>query len=172
MSLPLKSACIEKMGVTIRPTRHLVPRITLETLRHEGFGVFMAVGLHGGRRLELKTKMLTGSPGVDFLRDAAMGKTVDIGENVLVIGGGNVAVDVALTAKRKGAAKVTMICLEKRDEMPAWEHEIQDALDEDIKIVNSFGPKSFFVDKARQGIRLEFKSARRSLMMKAGFPQL
>jgi NADPH-dependent glutamate synthase beta subunit-like oxidoreductase len=75
-----------------------------------------------------------------------------IGEDVLVVGGGNVAIDVALTAKRKGAKNVTLICLEKREEMPAWEHEIEEALEGDIRIVNSFGPKSFFIDKNKKGV--------------------
>jgi NADPH-dependent glutamate synthase beta subunit-like oxidoreductase len=58
----------------------------------------------------------------------------------VVIGGGNVAVDVALTAKRLGSDDVTMVCLEKRDEMPAWDYEIEEALEEGVKIVNSLGP--------------------------------
>ena len=75
-----------------------------------------------------------------------------------MIGGGNVAVDVALTAKRLGAKNVTLVCLEKREEMPAWTHEIQEALESDIKIVNSFGPKAFFIDKSRRVSGLEFKT--------------
>jgi NADPH-dependent glutamate synthase beta subunit-like oxidoreductase len=73
-----------------------------------------------------------------------MGKEVNIGKDVLVIGGGNVAVDVALTAKRKGAQNVTMICLEKRDEMPAWEHEIKDAIDERYPNREQLWPESLF----------------------------
>jgi NADPH-dependent glutamate synthase beta subunit-like oxidoreductase len=96
--------------------------------------------------------------GVDFLRDSAMGIDVPIGEDVLVVGGGNVAIDVALTAKRKGAKNVTLICLEARDEMPAWQHEIEEALEGDIEIVNSFGPKSFFIDKSNKVSGIEFKT--------------
>ena len=81
-----------------------------------------------------------------------------MGEDVLVIGGGNVAIDVALTAKRKGAKNVTLISLEKREEMPAWEHEIEEALEGDIEIVNSFGPKSFFIDKSNQVSGIDFKT--------------
>jgi NADPH-dependent glutamate synthase beta subunit-like oxidoreductase len=111
----------------------------------------MAIGLHGGRNLGVENEDAEGVlQGVDFLRDAAMGKDVEIGEDVIVVGGGNVAIDVALTAKRKGAKNVTLICLEKREEMPAWEHEIEEALEGDINIVNSFGPKSFFIDKGNK----------------------
>ena len=61
--------------------------------------------------------------------------------NVVVIGGGNVAIDVARTATRVGASKVDMFCLESRKEMPALEEEIEEALSEDIGINNSWGPK-------------------------------
>ncbi len=141
---------IEKMGVTIRTNTVFGEDITLESLKADGFSaVFMAVGLHGGRRLGIENEDLQGVlQGVEFLRNVAMGKEVALGESVLVIGGGNVAVDVALTAKRKGAKNVTMICLEKREEMPAWEHEIEEALEGNIDIVNCFGPKTLMVDKS------------------------
>ncbi|MEJ2025883.1 MAG: FAD-dependent oxidoreductase, partial [Deltaproteobacteria bacterium] len=84
--------------------------------------------------------------GVDFLRDAALEKPVSLGKEVIVIGGGNVAVDVAMTAVRKGAEKVTLVCLEKRDEMPAWDYEIEDAVEEEVQIVNSLGPKRFLAE--------------------------
>ena len=87
-----------------------------------------------------------------------MGKEVAIGEDVVVVGGGNVAIDVALTAKRKGAKNVTLICLETREEMPAWQHEIEEALEGDIQIVNSFGPKSFYIDKSNKVSGIEFKT--------------
>ena len=153
-------ALIEQMGVTIRTGVAFGRDISLERLQQEGFGaLFLAVGLHGGRRLGIENEDTDGVlQGVDFLRDVALGKEVAIGKEVLVIGGGNVAVDVALTAKRKGAAKVTMICLEGREEMPAWAHEIQEALESDITIVNSFGPKAFFLDKNQRVSGLEFKS--------------
>ena len=51
-----------------------------------------------------------------------------------MIGGGNVAIDVALTARRTGAEKVTLVCLEKREEMPAWDYEIEEALEEGVTI--------------------------------------
>ncbi len=150
-----------EMGVEIQTGVTFGKDITFDSLKADGYAaVFMGVGLHAGRKLGIENEDAEGVlQGVDFLRDTALGKDVPVGNNVLVIGGGNVAVDVALTAKRKGAENVTMVCLERREEMPAWEHEIEEALEGDIKIVNSYGPKSFFIDpdlKKFSGI--EFKT--------------
>jgi heterodisulfide reductase subunit A-like polyferredoxin len=151
---------IQKMGADIQCNVSFGRDITLESLKADGYAAcFMAIGLHGGRALGVENEDAPGVlQGVDFLRDAAMGKDVKIGDDVIVVGGGNVAIDVALTAKRKGAKNVTLICLEKREEMPAWEHEIQEALEGDITIVNSFGPKSFFIDKGNKVSGIEFKT--------------
>ncbi len=151
---------LERMGVEIKTGITFGKDITLESLKADGFkAVFVGIGLHGGRKLGVENEETAGVlQGVDFLRDAALGKAVEIGEEVLVVGGGNVAIDVALTAKRKGAQKVTLICLESRDEMPAWEHEIEEALESEIEIVNSFGPKSFFIDKSKRVSGIDFKT--------------
>jgi heterodisulfide reductase subunit A2 len=153
-------AMIEKMGADIRCGVAFGKDITLESLKAEGYtACFMAIGLHGGRKLGVENEDVEGVlQGVDFLRNTAMGKDVRLGDDVIVVGGGNVAIDVALTAKRKGAKNVTLICLEKREEMPAWEHEIEEALEGDINIVNSFGPKSFFIDKSNKVSGIEFKT--------------
>ena len=151
---------IRQMGVEIKCGVTFGQDITLDSLKKDGFkACFMAIGLHGGRALGVENEDAAGVlQGVEFLRDAAMGKDVEIGEDVIVVGGGNVAIDVALTAKRKGAKNVTLICLEKREEMPAWEHEIEEAMEGDIQIVNSFGPKSFFIDKNKKVSGIEFKT--------------
>jgi len=138
--------------------------VTLESLKRDGYSaVFLAIGLHNGRKLGIENEDIEGVlQGVSFLRDAAMGKKVDIGRDVVVVGGGNVAVDVAQTAKRLGAENVTLICLERREEMPAWEYEIIEAVEDEIKIVNSFGPRNFFIDKDKQRIAgIEFNSCSR-----------
>jgi heterodisulfide reductase subunit A-like polyferredoxin len=151
---------IRKMGVAIRTGVTFGRDITLDSLKADGFkAVFLGIGLHGGRRLGVENEDVAGVlQGVDFLRDAALGHKIEIGQDVLVVGGGNVAVDVALTAKRLGAKNVTLVCLERREEMPAWAHEVQEALESDIKIVNSFGPKAFFIDKSKRVSGLEFKT--------------
>ena len=158
--LNLEIEVIRRMGVTIKTEVTFGKDVTFDSLKKDGFkAVFLAIGLHGGRRLGVENEDVAGVlQGVEFLRDAALGKKVEIGQDVLVVGGGNVAVDVALTAKRLGAKNVTMVCLEKREEMPAWAHEIQEALESDITIVNSFGPKSFFIDKSKRVSGLEFKT--------------
>jgi heterodisulfide reductase subunit A-like polyferredoxin len=151
---------IQQMGADIKCGVTFGKDITLDSLKKDGYSaVFMAIGLHGGRKLGIANEDMEGVlQGVDFLRDAAMGKKVEIGNDVIVVGGGNVAIDVALTAKRLGAENVTLICLEKREEMPAWEHEIEEALEGEIKIVNSFGPKEFFIDKNKRVSGIEFKT--------------
>ncbi len=91
-----------------------------------------------------------------FLRDSALGKVVKVGNRAIVIGGGNVAIDVALTAMRQGAEAVSLVCLEKRDEMPAWDYEIEEALEEGVEIINSLGPARFF-EKNGAFSEVEFK---------------
>ena len=155
---------VQDMGAEIKCGVAFGRDITLESLKMDGYSaVFLAIGLHNGRKLGIDNEDIKGVlQGVDFLRDAAMGKKVELGREVVVVGGGNVAIDVAQTAKRLGAANVTLICLERREEMPAWEYEIVEAVEDEIKIVNSFGPRNFHIDKDKQKIAgIEFKSCKR-----------
>ncbi len=142
---------IEKLGVEIQTNVEFGKDVTLESLKKDGYSsLFMATGLHGSRGLGVKGEELDGViKGTNFLRDSAMGTVDKLSGKVMVIGGGNVAVDVALSAKRLGADEVTMVCLEKRDEMPAWDYEIEEALEEGINIVNSLGPLRFVGDNGR-----------------------
>jgi heterodisulfide reductase subunit A-like polyferredoxin len=151
---------IRDQGVEIKTGVTFGQDITFDSLKADGYSaVFMAIGLHKGRSLGIENEDAEGVlQGVDFLRETALGNDVPVGKDVLVIGGGNVAIDVALTAKRKGAENVTMVCLEKREEMPAWEHEIEEALESDIKIVNSYGPKNFFINNENRFSGIEFKT--------------
>ncbi len=139
-------AVIEALGVTIKTGVEFGKDITLESLKKDGYSaVFMATGLHGSRALGVKGEDLKGIlKGTTFLRDAALGKAETLTGKTIIIGGGNVAVDVALTAQRLGAEDVTMVCLEKRDEMPAWDYEIEEAIEEKVNIVNSKGPLRFY----------------------------
>jgi len=142
---------IEKLGVEIKTSVEFGKDISLESLKKEGYStLFMATGLHGSRGLGVKGEEVEGViKGVSFLREAALGTAPKLSGKVVVIGGGNVAVDVALTARRLGSKEVTMICLEKRDEMPAWDYEIEEALEEGVKIVNSLGPLRFLEGKGK-----------------------
>ncbi len=153
---------VQDMGAEIKCGVTFGKDITLDSLKKDGYSaLFLAIGLHNGRKLGIENEDIKGVlQGVDFLRDAAMGKKVEIGREVVVVGGGNVAIDVAQTAKRLGAENVTLICLERREEMPAWEYEIVEAVEDEIKIVNSFGPRNFHIDKDRVA-GIEFKSCKR-----------
>jgi len=122
--------------------------LTLKELRNQGFdAIIVAIGLQKSRMLKVEG---ADSPdvlgGLDFLRNVRLGKDVKVKEHVLVVGGGNVAMDVALTALRLGAKQVEVICLEKRKEMPAFPWEIQQAVEEDIAIHNSWGVKNILCE--------------------------
>ena len=150
---------IEDMGVEIRTGVSFGKDITLEGLKKDGYkALFLATGLHLSRALKVEGEDLPGVlKGVDFLRASALGEKIQLGKRVLVIGGGNVAVDVALTAKRLGAEEISLVCLEKRDEMPAWDYEIEEALEEGVQIINSLGPNRFLAkDDRLTGV--EFKT--------------
>jgi len=149
---------IEDMGVEIKTGVTFGEDITLQGLKTDGFkAVFLATGLHLSRKLNVEGEQLPGIiEGVEFLRDAALGKQISLEKEVIVIGGGNVAVDVSLTAKRLGAEDVMLVCLEKREEMPAWDYEIEEALEEGVKIVNSLGPNRF-LEKEGKALGVEFK---------------
>lgn len=152
---------VEKMGAEIRCGVSFGTDVTLEGLKMEGYStVFLAIGLHNGRKLGIENEEMSGVlQGVDFLRDASMDKKIEIGREVVVVGGGNVAVDVAQTAKRLGAEKVTLVCLERREEMPAWEYEITEALEDDIEIINSLGPRNLSLGGDGNRVNgIEFKS--------------
>jgi len=149
---------IEAMGVEIRTGVTFGEDVTLESLKSDGYqAVFLGTGLHLSRRLNVEGEDLPGVlKGVDFLRDVALNHPVSVGKRVIVVGGGNVAIDVALSALRKGAEDVSLVCLEKRDEMPAWDYEIEEAIEEGIHIHNSLGPKRFIAKDGRLA-GIEFK---------------
>jgi formate dehydrogenase beta subunit len=149
---------IKDLGVEIRMGVAFGRDVTLVSLKDSGYGaVFIATGLHLSRGLNVEGEDLPGVlKGVDFLRDVALGSSVVLGEKVLVIGGGNVAIDVARTALRSGAKDVWMVCLEKQEEMPAWASEIERAREEGITIVHCLGPKRF-VERDGQLSGMEFK---------------
>ena len=147
-----------KLGVQLHLGVQIGVDKTMEALQAEGFeAVLIATGLS-----ESQTLAVDGieSDGVylamDFLRGAAAGCGVPLGENVMVIGGGNVAFDVARTALRLGAKQITMSCLESREEMPAWEWEIEEGLDEGITLMPGWGPKSIYAEDGKvRGIELK-----------------
>ena len=134
---------VRKLGVEIRCNVEVGKDVTLDELRKEGYkGFYVAIGAQGGRKLGIEGEDAEGViSGIDFLRNVSFEKIEPLSGNVVVVGGGNVAVDVARTAVRFGAEKVTMLCLEQRDEMPASEEEVLEALEEGIELKCGYGPK-------------------------------
>ena len=113
--------------------------MTLEDLRKDFDGVFLATGAWVQPSIGTKGEALTKS-GLEFLTNVSLGVKEIPKRRVLVIGGGSVAVDVGITALRLGAQEVVLACLECREEMPAFEEEIEQALEEGIKLMPSWGP--------------------------------
>jgi NADPH-dependent glutamate synthase beta subunit-like oxidoreductase len=149
---------IQKLGVDIKTGVNFGTDVTLDGLRKDGYqAFFLATGLHRHIRLNVPNEDATGIlSGVGFLRDVSLDAPVSLGKRIVVVGGGNVAMDVAMTALRTGATDVTLVCLEQRSEMPAWEREINEALEEGVKIINGWGPKRF-LEKGGQVSGVEFK---------------
>jgi len=136
---------LRAMNIAFRTGVTFGQDITIDDLEEQGYqAIFLSTGLHVSRRLGIEGEDLDGViGGVDLLRKVALKEDVKVGQNVVVIGGGNVAIDVARTAVRMGAEQIDVVCLEARDEMPAWEREIHEAIEEKITIHNSWGPKEF-----------------------------
>ena len=176
---------ILELGVELRLNTRLGKDISLAQLRAQGYQAFLlTVGLHRSRDLPLPGNELDGViKGIDFLLNVNLGYRFGVGKKVVVIGGGNVAIDVARSAIRQqqrltlealgasllpdsltpseqqiamkeladvsraalrlGAREVDLICLESREEMPAFEEEIEEGQREGLKIHPSLGPKAF-----------------------------
>lgn len=138
---------IKTMGAEIRCGVEIGKDITLDELRKQGYkAFFVAIGLQGGRKVGIPGEDALGiETGVDFLRRINLDTEQKISGKTIVIGGGNVAVDVARSAVRAGASDVTMLCLESLEEMPAAVDEVAEAIVEGITIQNGWGPKEFVV---------------------------
>jgi formate dehydrogenase (NADP+) beta subunit len=146
---------ILEWGVTFKGDTTVGEDITLDQLKKDFDAIFVASGANGSSKITLAGSEKKGVLwGWDFLRDVGLGKTFDFGGDVIVIGGGNVAIDVALTAKRMGAGNVYLFCLEKREEMPAHEWEIARAEEEGVLINNSWGPKKILGGEKVSGLGL------------------
>ncbi len=134
---------IRMLGVKIQCGVEVGADISLDDLRADGYKAFyLAVGAQGARALGVPGEDSAGvMAGIDFLRDASFERAKMLSGNVIVVGGGNVAVDVARTAVRFGAEQVTMLCLEQPGDMPAAEDEIAEAKKEGVDIRCGWGPK-------------------------------
>ncbi len=149
---------LRAMGVEFKTGVEVGRDITIKKLRSEGYRAFyIAIGAQAGRKLAIEGEDAEGViAGVDFLRSINLGKEVKLSGNVVVIGGGNVAIDVARTAVREGAGNVAMYCLENASEMPALPEELEEAKAENIVINNGWGPNRIVV-KDGKVTGVEFK---------------
>lgn len=139
---------LRQMGVSFQTGVDVGKDVSLDDLRKQGYDAFyVAIGAQGGRKAGVEgedaANVLT---GIDFLRKVNEGDRPDLGGKTVVIGGGNVAIDVARTAVRVGTDSVDLFCLESRDIMPASDEEIEEAEGESIRIHTCYGPKRILVE--------------------------
>jgi NADPH-dependent glutamate synthase beta subunit-like oxidoreductase len=133
---------IKDMGVEFKTGITVGKDITLDEIKKQYSAVFLAIGKSLNSNIKLEGCETEGvSWGLDFLREINLKGTVAVKKRVVVIGGGNVAVDVALSAKRLGAEKVYIACLEAKNAMPAFEEELKQATEAGIEIIPSWGPQ-------------------------------
>jgi NADPH-dependent glutamate synthase beta subunit-like oxidoreductase/coenzyme F420-reducing hydrogenase delta subunit len=129
-------------GIEVKTNYEIGKDGTMEDLMKAHDAVLIAIGLSQSRSLNIPG---VGGSGVllaiPFLEDVAFDRNPELGKKVLVIGGGNVAMDVARTARRLGVKDVSMVCLESAEEMPAWKWEVDEALEEGITIDHRWGPR-------------------------------
>ena len=134
---------ILSIGIETQENTVVGEHFSLEDLKAQGFNaIFLAIGAQKTKKLDIEGSNLPSIMwGLEFLRRVNTGIKFEFPYKIVVIGGGNVAIDVALTAQRLGAKEVQLFCLECREEMPAHEWEIQKAIDEGITLNCSWGPK-------------------------------
>jgi NADPH-dependent glutamate synthase beta subunit-like oxidoreductase/coenzyme F420-reducing hydrogenase delta subunit len=130
-------------GIEVKTNFEVGKDGSLEDLAKKHDAVLVAIGLSQSRSLNIPG---VAGPGVllaiPFLEDVAFNRKPKLGNKVLVIGGGNVAMDVARSARRLGVKNVEMVCLENEQEIPAWKWEVDEAVEEAIKINYRWGPKA------------------------------
>ncbi len=142
---------IRQMGVEIKCGVSVGEDVTIQDLREQGYkAFFLAIGMQGGRLAGVPGEDAEGvETGMDFLRRINLDHSVRLSGKTVVIGGGNVAIDVAGSALRAGSESVTMICLEQRDEMPAAKDEIKEALEDGVLLENGWGPKEVLTENGK-----------------------
>ena len=142
---------IKAMGVEIKCGIEVGKDVTIQQLREQGYKAFyIAIGCQGGRKAGIPGEDAEGvMTAVDFLRTVGGNEAYPVSGNAVVVGGGNVAIDVARTAHRCGADSVTMFCLEPREKMPASEEEIAEATEEGVSLNCGWGPKEILTENGK-----------------------
>ncbi|CAN2042094.1 heterodisulfide reductase subunit A2 [Candidatus Magnetomoraceae bacterium gMMP-15] len=133
---------ITNLGVEIKTDTPIGPNLTIDDLFKQGYkAVYLATGAHKGMNLGISNENAEGvRQGVDFLKEVNLTGKAPVGKKVVIIGGGNVAIDVSRAAVRLGAEEVNIIYRRTRAEMPAWEDEIQAAETEGVKLTYLSAP--------------------------------
>ena len=150
---------IVDVGVELRCNTRIGTDITLEQLREAYDAVFVTIGAHKGLMLRVEGEDAKNvMSGVGFLNRIHNGEKVDVGDNVIVVGGGDTAIDAARICRRLGAT-TTIVYRRTRTEMPAIDEEIDEALEEGVKLEYLAAPIGFTKDgdviKSMQSIRME-----------------
>ena len=142
---------IRELGVEIRCGVEIGKDITIEELREQGYkGFYVAIGCQRGRKPGITGENAKGTyAAVDFLREAGAKESFALEGDVVVVGGGNVAIDAARISSRCVDAKISMFCLEQRENMPASEEEIAEALEEGIELNCGWGPKEVLEENGK-----------------------
>lgn len=143
---------LRQMGVEFKCGVEVGKDVTIQSLREEGYKAFyIAIGAQGGRKTGVPGEDAEGVvTGVEFLKSANLDEEgTKLSGRTVVVGGGNVAVDVARTALRAGSEEVSMFCLESRDIMPAAKDEVEEAEEEGILVNCSYGPKEIITENGK-----------------------
>jgi len=147
---------LKQMKIIFKTGQALGREIELKELM-EGFdAVLLATGAGTPLQLKIEGEELPGVwQGLDFLKNIKEGKPVSMGKDVIIIGGGNVAVDAALTCVKIGIADVKIVCLEQCSDMPAFRAELEEAIEEGVRIENGWGPRRLVqTDNGRIGLEI------------------
>ncbi|MBQ3326807.1 MAG: FAD-dependent oxidoreductase, partial [Clostridia bacterium] len=150
---------IRELGVEIRTGVEVGKDVTIQELRDQGYQAFyIAIGCQGSRKAGVEGEDAEGViSAIDHLAKVHGEKDFSVPKKVVVVGGGNVAVDAARTSARLGGEDVQMFCLESRETMPASDEEVEETLAENIAINNGWGPKEFLKDKNGKVTGVVFK---------------
>ncbi|MCI6958071.1 MAG: FAD-dependent oxidoreductase [Candidatus Faecousia sp.] len=142
---------IKAMGVEIRCGVEVGKDVSLQQLREQGYKAFyIAIGCQGGRKAGVPGEDAEGvMTAVDFLRTVGLDESYPVSGKAVVVGGGNVAVDVARSAVRCGAESVSMFCLEPRDKMPASNEELAEAAEDGVTLDCGWGPKEILTENGK-----------------------
>ena len=161
---------IRQLGVEIRCGVEVGKDVTIEDLREQGYkGFYAAIGCQRGRKPGISGENAEGAyTAVDFLRKAGVSECFPLEGDVVVVGGGNVAIDAARVSSRCTDAKISMFCLETREKMPASNEEIEEALEEEIELNCGWGPKEILEEDGHVS-GIVFKKCTRVFDAQGGF---